>query len=240
MILATNTIHWNNMPEEWRSNHGMLAFMNKKGNEHDKLLEDEIEKVFIQNKFPYCRNITSFKQKEKFNIKIDIQGIGEIDFIVVNKINKKVYIADTKYNRARYEAVGYRIDYTNFQGYEKKLCAKTNWLKSNLQVLQEHLEMLFHIDYSILNFEVESVFFINTPTFYMFNGKYKAIPLIRINHFVNGTWDYPIIKLTDYQNKKMLSYSHPYFTNPPTITPINPPIEIPQDNPVHKNVKEKT
>lgn len=221
MVIASNTIHWNTMPEEWLHNKGMVKFMNKKGLEHDRLLEDEIEKIFIINKFPYCRNTKSFKQKNgKSNVKVDIQGLGEIDFIVVNKENKKIFISDTKYNRARYDAVGYRTDHTNFGGYEIKIEAKKNWLSNNLQVLQEHLEVMFHINYSILDFEVEAIFFINTPTFYMLNGKYKAITLTRIKEYIEGSWDYPTIKLRDNANKQFLNYTHPYFSKMPIITPF--------------------
>lgn len=221
MVIASNTIHWNTMPEEWLQNKGMVKFMNKKSLEHDRLLEDIIEKIFITNKFPYCRNTKSFRQKNgKSNVKVDIQGLGEIDFIVVNKDIKKIFISDTKYNRARYDAVGYRTDYTNFGGYEIKIEAKKNWLSNNLQVLQEHLEIMFHINYSILDFEVEAIFFINTPTFYMFNGKYKAITLTRIKEYIEGSWDYPTIKLRDNANKQFLNYTHPYFSKAPIITPF--------------------
>ena len=219
MVIASNMIHWNNMPEEWLKDKGMVDFMNKKGLEHDRLLENEIEKIFQQNKYPYCRNIESFRQKgKKQNININTPKVGEIDFIIENKNKNKVFIADTKYNRARYDAVGYRIDYSNFIEYEKKLERKKNWLINNLQVLQEHLEEMFHIDYSILSFKVEAVFFINTPTFYMFNGKYKALTLLRIKEYIEDTWDYPIIRLEDKTNKRILEYSHPYFKNPIIIS----------------------
>lgn len=221
MILASNTIHWKIMPEEWLQNKGMVKFMNKKGLEHDRLLENEIEKIFIDNKFPYCRNIKSFKQKNgKSNVKIDIEGLGEIDFIILNKEKRIIFISDTKYNRARYDAVGYRTDYTNFREYEKKIEVKRDWLIDNLQVLQEHLEIMFHIDYCILDYKIEAIFFINTPTFYMFNGKYKAITLIRIKEYIEGSWDYPTIKLRDNSNKRLLNYTYPYFSKAPITTPF--------------------
>lgn len=220
MVMATNAILWNTMAEEWRQNKGMLSFLNKKGNEHDSLLEDEIEKIFIENKFPYCRNIKSFKQINKPNVKIDIPNVGEIDFIVVNKNKNKIYIADTKYNKARYEAVGFRLDYSNFKNYEIKLKRKFDWLTNNLQVLQEHLEILFHVDYSILDFEIEAIFFINTPTFYMLKGDYKAITSQRIKAYIEGTWNYPPVILTNNAKTKSYTYNHPYFNNNPIITDI--------------------
>lgn len=79
---------------------------------------------------------------------------------------------------------------------------------------------MFHINYSILDFEVEAIFFINTPTFYMLNGKYKAITLTRIKEYIEGSWDYPTIKLRDNANKQFLNYTHPYFSKMPIITPF--------------------
>ncbi|WP_308601152.1 hypothetical protein [uncultured Dysgonomonas sp.] len=222
MVLASNAIHWNTMQEEWIANKGIEKFMNQKGHEHDRLLEDEIEKIIRQNNYPFCRNIKSFKQIKKSNVKIDIKGIGEIDYIVVNKEKEKVFIADTKYNKARYEAVGYRMDHTNFQKYELQLERKYNWLKENLLILEEHLIEMFGIDYSIQNFEVIPIFFINTPTFYMFNGKYKAITLIRIKEYIGCDWDYPPIVLRNQERELQYTYNHPYFSNPPKISYESP------------------
>lgn len=218
MVLASNAIHWNTMQEEWVANKGIEKFMNQKGHEHDHLLEDEIEKIIRQSSYPFCRNIKSFRQIKKNNVNINIKGIGEIDYIVVNKDKKKIFIADTKYNKARYEAVGYRMDYTNFQKYELQLERKYNWLKGNLLILEEHLIEMFSIDYSIQNFEVIPIFFINTPTFYMLNGKYKAITLMRISEFLEGIWNYPSVALTNPKRGIKYTYNPPYFSKSPKIS----------------------
>jgi hypothetical protein len=129
LVLATNAIHWNAMYEEWLKLQCIQSFINQKGREHDKILEDKIEEVVKNKSLLYCRNIKTFKQPSKSNIRIDNELAGEIDLIVVNPTLKKVFVADAKYNRARYEVVGYRNDYTNFlKSYEPQLKKKVEWI----------------------------------------------------------------------------------------------------------------
>src|SRR5690606_11185156 len=101
----------------------------KKGLEHDKILESEIEEIVKSKGLLYKRNVTTFSLgKGKNNINIDNDIAGEIDLIVIDENRKLIYVADVKYNRARYEAVGYRMDYSQFinplnpkKSYETKL-----------------------------------------------------------------------------------------------------------------------
>lgn len=122
MVLGTNAIHWNAVPEEWLSNKCFRKFVDKKAREHDRILEDKIEAILKEKGLLYTRNIKSFKQFSGDNLRIDNPTCGEIDYIVVNLSIKKIFIADSKYNRVRYEAVGFRMDYSNFiKTYESQL-----------------------------------------------------------------------------------------------------------------------
>ncbi|MDR1895927.1 MAG: hypothetical protein LBR10_03965 [Prevotellaceae bacterium] len=219
--LETNGVHWKeDVPDEWLEDEGVHNFVQKKRDAHSRLLEDEIERIFVGSGCPYCRNVESFRQKGKNNVNIGQQkGVGEIDFIIVNKDRQKVFIAETKYCRTRCDPIAFRADYTNFKDrYEPQLSNKETWLRSNLKILQEDLELTFQINYSILDFDLEAVFFINTPTFYMFDGKYKAVTLNRIKDFIEGSWDFPDITINDDENNRIFTYSHPYFSKPPVIT----------------------
>ncbi|MFV8269498.1 hypothetical protein ACNQGP_06100 [Flavobacterium sp. GT2N3] len=209
-VLATNAINWNTIPNDWLRNKGMMKFISRKGNTHDKILEDKIEAILIQQNLLYSRNIKTFKQPNKINIRIDNELAGEIDYIVVNINLKTIFVADSKYNKARYEAVGYRSDYSNFfRTYEPQLERKVKWIEENKIVLQEHLKITNNLStLEISDFDVVGVFFINTPSFYMFNGNYKAITLNQISNFVSG--NYKLIEL-NYNQKK---FSHPYFRKP--------------------------
>jgi hypothetical protein len=215
MVLGTNAIHWNTMLSEWNQLKCIRRFIAKQGDMHDKILEDEIEKVIKSKQYYHCRNIKSFKQRSGPNIKIDNEQVGEIDFIAVNSDLKTIYVIEAKYNKVRYEAVGYRTDNTNFiNQYESKLKRKLIWLKDNVSVLQSHLQIINNTDkIDLTGYEVDAVFVINTPTFYMFNGDFKALTLNRFSDFMDGSYDYPRLLIED-SDEGAYYIQHPYFKKP--------------------------
>lgn len=215
-VIATNLIHWNDIFSEWMTIRCINDFVQRKKDEHDQILEDKIEEVVKKINFPYCRNIQSFKQKSGTNLPFEKEP-GEIDFIVVDLLARKIYVADSKYIRAKYEGVGFSNDYSKFLGYEKQIERKTKWINENLKALEEHLQITYGNDeLSIQGFQVEGVFFINTPTFYMFNGNYKAITLNQMETFLNGTYNYPVLDIVrEFEGKKeSFKINHPYFRIP--------------------------
>lgn len=215
-VLATNAIHWNAILSEWTAVDCMKEFVQRKANEHDQILENKIEEIIRKLNLPYCRNIESFKQKSGTNFNFQKEP-GEIDFIVVVPSTKKIFVADSKYIRAKYEGVGFSNDYSKFLGYEKQIGRKTKWISENLKALEEHLQIVCGDDeLNVQDFEVEGVFFINTPTFYMFNGNYKAITLNQMESFFIGTFNYPVLEIVrEYEGEeKTFKLDHPYFRNP--------------------------
>ncbi|PIA81085.1 hypothetical protein BFR04_15410 [Gaetbulibacter sp. 4G1] len=212
MVLATNALKWNSLPKEWLMNNCMKTFLQQKGNEHDKLLEDEVEQKLLEKKIKFCRNIKSFKQHKANNININNSLCGEIDFIIVNEKLQKLIVVDCKYNKARYEAVGYRTDDTNFKKkYEPKMFKKHQWVSNNLSAVTQHLQIIYNDNKINLNgFNVETVFFINTPTFYMFNGDYKAITLSQVEAYLDGNYKYDLLVI-EYESQEI---KHPFFRKP--------------------------
>lgn len=214
LVTATNAIHWNAMQDEWKQNTCMSAFMKQKGEEHDAILEDKIEEIIQEEGYLYCRNIESLQRLKGNNVNF-IKDCGEIDFIIINLDSQTIFVADSKYNRARYEAVGFRSDNKNFtEQYEPKIKKKTEWISKHLNILQEHLMKANNLkNLDILNFKVEGVFLINTPTFYMFNGNYKAITLADTGAFLAGECVFPTIQIEN-EDKSITSIDHPYFRKP--------------------------
>ena len=211
-VLATNAISWNTIPLEWREIKCMLKYMSRKGNEHDSILEDKIEKILIKRDLRYVRNIKSFKRLGADNINIDNKVAGEIDFIIIDNLAKKIIVADSKYNKAKYEAVGFRTDNTNFiRDYEPKLKKKIEWVYLNKFIVQEHFKIIYNIkDLDLSNYDVIGLFFINTPTFYMFNGAYKAITLNQLENYLSDDFEEISIKYTNPEGIESI-IKHPYF-----------------------------
>jgi hypothetical protein len=210
LVLSTNALHWNAMLSDWKSNKCIQRFMSKKADEHDRILEDKIEKILSDNELIYHRNLKSLKTKSGQNIRIDTQECGEIDFLIISKKLKTVFVAEVKYNRARYEGIGYRNDFSNFtRDYEPKLERKKNWAKDNLLRIEDHFNCNDH-SIELKDYSVQGIFLINTPTFYMFVGNFWAITLSDLSEFFNGYSPYPILKI-ETKDGSIQSVNHPYF-----------------------------
>ncbi len=218
MVISTNALHWKAMVDEWSVNERIKNFMNQKSHVHDTILEDSIQEIIENNSLPYCRNVKSFKRHRKNNLRFDNQLAGEIDFIIVNIKQRRILVGEAKYNRARYEGVGFRNDLSNFKSiYEPKLLRKVEFIQNNLMALQEHLEITGQLkDIDLQDFEVEGIFLINTPTFYMFNGDFKAYTLSKLSDFFDGKIVYPELPLKYIVdgNEISVKVGHPYFRKP--------------------------
>ncbi|EHM7982815.1 hypothetical protein MC916_004062 [Elizabethkingia anophelis] len=211
-VLATNAVQWNTLNAEWRQKKCFQKYINKKGNEHDKLLEDRIEQYFKTNRILFVRNIKSFKTATHNNINVDNAICGEIDFIFIDDVRKEIVVADSKYNKARYEAVGYRQDFTNFEKkYEPQLQKKIDWVTNNISIVNQHFIKIYNdknIDFT--SYKVIGMFLINTPTFYMFCSNYFAVDIENFGHYIKGRDVYPDITLQlEDDNQKV--YTYPYF-----------------------------
>lgn len=211
-VLATNAISWNTIPLEWRQNKCMLKYMSRKGNEHDSILEDKVEEILKKRGLYYVRNIKSFKGDGATNVNIDNEVAGEIDFIIIDSSTNKIIVADSKYNKAKYEAVGFRTDNTNFiTKYEPKLQKKIDWISANKLIVQEHFKIIYGIKgFDLSKYEVIGLFFINTPTFYMFNGAYKAITLNQLDNYLSEDFEEVSIAHTNSEGTESI-IKHPYF-----------------------------
>lgn len=211
-VLATNAIHWNQMPDEWNSVKDMREFGHKTSREHDRILEDNIERIFRDTSLPFARNIKSFKQLTGTNIRIDNTLVGEIDFIVVNETLRRVFVCDTKYNRARYEMIGFRIDNSNFiSHHEPQLERKRLWVEGNLNVVQQHLNIVWGLTLNLAGYTVEGAFLINTPTFYMFNGSYRAVTIDQVTDYFTTLWQFPVVEIYEPDGTIRQRISHPFF-----------------------------
>lgn len=212
-VLGTNAVQWNKISDEWYNVPSMKKFIDKKAEDHDKLLEDVIAEICDKNKFLFLRNIESLKQNANDNINI-IDICGEIDFVIANVERKILYVSDSKYHRARYDGAGYKSDNTNFVSkYEPKLSKKLGFITANIPLTEYNLKQKYpQAQFDLGTFKIEGVFWINTPTFYMYNGKFKAITLHRLEKYLIGEFDYPVLHIDTEEISGV--FRHPYFRKP--------------------------
>ncbi|WP_165043797.1 hypothetical protein [Dysgonomonas sp. ZJ709] len=215
-MLTTNALHWKGLPNEWLENQDVKDFMNRKDLEHESIYINKIKELIENVECLVDYNVENLLRKNNQNISI-IKNPGEIDCIIIIPALRRIIVSDIKFNRARYEAVGWQKDFTNFiKTYESKLQKKADWIRNHISELQEHFKVKFVTDdLSFEDYSVECCFFINAPTFYMFNGKYRAITIKELPDFFNGWLGHVIINPDNPAER----IGHPYFL-PPAQEPV--------------------
>jgi hypothetical protein len=229
--LYLNAIPWQKIPIEWQQVAGVNTYASRKHDEHDKWLEDVIENTVKQLSLVYHRNLEKLITNQN-SYSLLQKDLGEIDFVIISETSKKVYVADCKHLLGRYDMVNQRNDYGPFlQDDEKKISYttrmnnKVNWLKENRDNLEEHFRIKYNrTDLSIDDYEIEGVFFINTPTFLMYNSEIRIYTHDQVEGVLDGSHVDPKFTYmvdTDESNI-MYSVKYPYFRKPKMIYYDNP------------------
>ena len=214
IVLATNNFQWNKAPDEWKQNDSFQQYLERKSDEHDSLLEDEVDKVLKETQIPFFRNITSFSDG-KTSLSINIAGVGEIDFIWLDIKRNRIVVADCKYNRARYDMIAFSADYSNFKdSYEKKITNKAKWINGNRGIVYKHFERQFPgLNIDIHQFEIEELFIINTPTFYMYLNRVNTVCFFNLQEFMLNDYIHSdlILHIKNGYKTKIKIIPYPYF-----------------------------
>ena len=213
--LSANAIPWGKGPEEWMKYDPILNLFLEIQNNHDKVLEDPVKELLAENDFIFDTNIKTILQKNCNNIRIDKEGIGEIDIIYIDEAHEQIFVCECKHNRSRFDFNNWRRDYSNFiTSYESQLEKKVNWCSINRNLLNGHFHCKFN-DYKLdlSSFTVKGIFIINAPTLYMYDGKYKAFTLHDFKNFLKNKHIEPTFKFLDVDIGKVYEIKHPFFHN---------------------------
>ncbi|MBO6523180.1 MAG: hypothetical protein JJ971_05085 [Balneolaceae bacterium] len=216
---ATNAIPWGKAPKEWLSNQCFKKYVHKKEDEHGKWLENAFEKIVLELNLKYDRNVKTLNHN-KGSERIDIKGLGEVDFIVVSNHTKRIYIIDCKHLMSRYDIANQRNDYNAFvlnkKSYNKTMRNKLDWFTSNKAILIQHLSGLGGVK-EIENYSIEGVFVINTPTLYMYNSEFRIYTISQIKDVLLNKYVDPKFLILDEENNSTYSVGYPYFKKPKQI-----------------------
>ncbi|UPK67954.1 hypothetical protein [Chitinophaga filiformis] len=198
-VLGTNAFQWNRAPMEWLRNPCMNQYILDKAAAHDKLLEDKVEEVLVQEKLPYHRNVKYFSDRPGHSVRVDVHDVGEMDFVWLDAANNRIVIADCKYSRARYDMISYSADFAKFSGdYERKIENKRQWLHDNKALVCAHFrnsfpELVLEAD----TLTVEALFIINTPTYYMYCGKIATVCFFRLKEYIYDHYQQPVLQVQE-------------------------------------------
>lgn len=221
--LSSNAIPWGKAPKEWLANKCFKKYVHSKEDTHDKWLDDEVETRLKKHNLQYDRNVKRIFY-DNTSVNIDVEGLGEIDFIIISPASKKIFVADCKHLVSRYDTVNQKNDFNAFskgskssRSYNDTISKKVKWFEENKTLLQKHFIKKYpegHIDIS--NFTIEGIFIINTPTLYMYNAEYRIYTVERIEEVIKGTFvdkTFTILD-SDGEYEKFLTVKYPYFQKP--------------------------
>ena len=223
---TTNAIPWGKAPTEWMQNKHFKHYVNRKEDEHDKWLDDAVEEKCTNLNMLYDRNV-KFLNTVNGTVRIDGEGLGEIDFIVISEKTKKILITDCKHLVSRYDIVNQRNDFNAFsigskknKSYNQTITNKLIWYNQNKNLVEEHFRIKYNNpSISLKNYIFEGIFIVNTPTFYMYNSEYRIYTLKQIEDVFLGKFIDPVFTIfsEDEDCHKMLKVTYPYFTKPDYI-----------------------
>ncbi len=212
LVMATNGFQWQLAPDEWMANECFKQFLDRKHDEHDKLLEHAVIKILKDRHIYYRHHITNLTRLNGKVISI-LKEPGEIDFIIIDPNVKKILVTDCKYNRARYEMAGFSNDFRGFKNkHEKQIGRKYNYVRANLQIIKEDFQVIANMpDIDLSDFAIEEFIIVNTPTFYVLNGVVKTITIGHLAEFIDeDKYDFSDLAVKDGGEVKLIH--RPYFT----------------------------
>jgi hypothetical protein len=218
--LATNCIPWGKAPDEWKANNCFKEYIHYKEDEHDKWLDDEVEKKLNEKSLHHHRNITTIDSANG-KVSLLIKDVGEFDFIIINHESKTIFVADSKHLQGRYDMMTQKNDFSNFTkekgGYNLQISNKIKWVTDNLADFDFHNQKKYGANEpSIVGYKVDGIFIINTPTFYMYNSDFRIYTVdIFADIIIGNLKDPELTVIIDTENTLTnFNISYPYFKKP--------------------------
>jgi hypothetical protein len=217
--LILNAIPWGKVPNEWLEAPGIKDYVHRKQKDHDDWLDDQVEKIVTGCGLRYDRGVEKIHTKGK-SFSLLEKSVGEIDFLIICPATQKLLVAECKHLLGRYDMVSWKQDYDHFTvdgskpGYNTRLAAKVVWVTNHLLQVEEHFRIKnSDSTFSLDNFEVEGVFVINTPTFYMYNALYRIYTYHQFEEVITGRYTDPVYTLVHETDDSISTYwvKYPYF-----------------------------
>jgi hypothetical protein len=220
--LVLNAIPWGKTPVEWKARPGLAAYIDRKKDEHDRWLDNEVEKIVREKSLLFDRGVKKIHTKAR-SYPITGKGLGEIDFLILSPGIKKLFVTECKHLQDRYDMINWKNDHSHFTidgkelSYNSRLKAKVEWISEHKKIVEEHLQLKYNDTTINLNdYTVEGVFVINTPTFYMYNSVFRIYTYHRFGDVITGEYVDPTFSLMDDREDSTILYKvgFPYFQKP--------------------------
>jgi len=217
--LILNAIPWGKYPDEWSKAPGMEKYVHRKREDHDDWLDDQVEKIVTGCGLHYDRNVKTI-QTLGGSLSLVGKDLGEIDFLIISPATKKLLVTECKHLLGRYDMVSWKQDFDHFTGagsktgYNTRLAAKVKWVFDHRSDAEAHFRRKYKDESICLeDYEVEGVFVINTPSFYIYNAPYRIYTYHQFEAVITGQHQDPVYTLLYETEDTVMNYwvRYPYF-----------------------------
>jgi len=183
--LYTNRLPFHGLPTKWLKESRIKKYAdlisNKVGDKFERIVASRISKEYAFRHDVRSVKNTSIEDFPVYeNGELTNRTVGQIDFIIINKDSKIIYIADAKHLKSKYITASFYNDKSKFDEYYIKLKDKALWAENNKSLVSE----LFDMD--LTSFKVQGLFITDVYIFYALFVNYPIIPLIAINQYFDS------------------------------------------------------
>jgi hypothetical protein len=220
--LCLNAFPYKKMPVEWEVFDCLNSYVEERQLLNGKLFEEAIKNQLDEIECFYQPDVKKIITKSGV-YNIEIPECGQLDFIIISPLTKSIFITECKNLQGRYDTINQRVDFGYFTKDSKKLCynnrlkLKMAWIQNNLEKVEEHIQLKFSLPtFDIKAYNIQGIFFINTPTFYSWNSQFRIYLFNQAKDVVLGN---NIDKTFTYiveDDESIITYraKHPYFSKP--------------------------
>lgn len=213
VTMTTNALPFGVCPPEWKAHQPMASFISRTEAKHDKTLEEPLADMLKKRGFLYEPNVKSVWDGKKF-ITLIVKGLGEIDLLYIDHVQHVLYVCECKHNRSKFDAAGWRRDYSNFvQDYETQLANKVRWVTGNLDTVTAHFSRKEKRLIDLAGYTVAGIFVINAPTIYLYDGAFPTYTIAMFRELVEGTFQEHLISYTLPGTQQARLIGRPYMRN---------------------------
>lgn len=218
--IRTNAVLWGKLPSEWKECDSIKLFEKEMEAHREATMMEKVATILDQYNLIYSRDIKSLMNSAGQGYNISTAGLGQIDLLLLDPKNKKIYVCECKNNRPRFDTYNWKSDYDQFtsttkrRNYEKQLTNKHDWVSNNKEKIQEHFSYLFKKPFDFSDWTVEGLFILMTPSIYKYDGLFLVLTVEDMPEFIENdfVFTYGTMKF-ERKDGSLYEIEYPYFKN---------------------------
>lgn len=214
-VLQTNAMLWGELPQEWLSGQHFQQFVADAEQKREATMVCQIAELLDQHELVYDTSVKYLLDERGMGVSLQKKDLGEIDIIILDQVQKRIWVCECKNNRPRHEVFYWLSEHRYFvKNYEPKLTRKHIWISEHVELVQSHFEHKKGVKLDLTGWTVEGLFLLMTPSFYKYDGLFLTLTVRDLEEFLENdfTFDYPVFRY-ERKDRSIGEIKYPYFKN---------------------------